>query len=68
LKQIETATFSNVIATRANVEDAKPSLVKKHSKPPKATQNANILKIGATLHIQANLAKKGVGTKSSSKL
>jgi hypothetical protein len=65
LKQIETAKFSNVIATRANVE---PSLVKKHSKPPKATRNANILKIGATLHIQANLAKKGVGTKSSSRL
>jgi hypothetical protein len=37
LKQIETAKFSNVIATKANVEDAKPSLVKKHSKPPKAT-------------------------------
>jgi hypothetical protein len=68
LKQIETAKLSNIIATRANVEDAKTPLVKKHSKPPKATQNAYTPKIGATLRTQAHLAKKGVGIKSSSRL
>ncbi len=68
LKQIKATKPSNAIETKADVEDAETPPVKKHSKPPKATQNANTLKIGAILRTQSNLILKGGGTKSSSKL
>jgi hypothetical protein len=67
LKQSKATKPSNVSETRVDVEDAKNPPIKKHSKSPKAIQNANTLKIGATSSTQANLAKKGVGTKSSSR-